>query len=125
MKEYAREFYNSKPWRECRKNYAKSVGRLCERCLKRGIVKAGKIVHHKIWLTPENINDPSITLNFENLELLCQDCHNKEGGTEKRFGWDENGNVTPPRSEKFLQNRLPAGDQTNLAGVAPSNFWKV
>lgn len=96
VKEYARAFYNSEAWKTCRNEYAKTVGRLCERCLKRGIVKAGKIVHHKIWLTPQNINDPSITLNWDNLELLCQDCHNKEGGAEKRFGWDENGNVTPP-----------------------------
>ena len=33
------------------------------------------IVHHLIELDPVNINNPEITLNFNNLELLCRDCH--------------------------------------------------
>ena len=35
-------------------------------------------MHHKVRLTPENIHEPAVTLNFENLELLCQECHNRE-----------------------------------------------
>ena len=35
-------------------------------------------MHHKEYLTPETINNPAITLGEDNLELLCQDCHNKE-----------------------------------------------
>lgn len=46
---------------------------LCERC-----GEPAKIVHHKIWLTPKNIHEQSITLCWDNLEALCQDCHNKE-----------------------------------------------
>lgn len=109
MKEYARKFYSSDAWKACRKEYAKSVGGLCERCLKVGIVKAGKIVHHKIWLTPKNIDDPSVALNWGNLELLCQDCHNKEGGNEKRYAWDENGNVMPPHSKTKMQTAATGG----------------
>ena len=26
-------------------------------------------------LTPENIDNPEITLNYNNLELLCRQCH--------------------------------------------------
>lgn len=33
--------------------------------------RPGAIVHHKEHLTPQNINDPDITLSEDNLELLC------------------------------------------------------
>lgn len=32
-----------------------------------------------------NIYNPDITLNFDNLELLCIDCHNKEHFAENIF----------------------------------------
>lgn len=77
-KEYAKKFYQSKQWRQCREAFIASVGGLCTRCLKRGEVTAGYIVHHKTYITPQNINDPSVTLNFDNLEYLCRGCHNDE-----------------------------------------------
>lgn len=40
-----------------------------------GLADAGVSVHHKIVLTPENINDPTVTLNWDNLVLLCDKCH--------------------------------------------------
>ena len=46
---------------------------ICERC-----GQPAKIVHHKKYITPFNISDPSITLDWNNLECLCQDCHNAE-----------------------------------------------
>jgi 5-methylcytosine-specific restriction endonuclease McrA len=91
---WAEWFYKSKAWTDCRDAYFISQHGICERC-----PGAGKTVHHKIVLTPENINDPSITLNWEHLELLCQDCHNKEhhGSDEEviREGlmFDENGDL--------------------------------
>ena len=78
MKEYARAFYKSTAWQQCRAAYIKSVGGLCERCLSEGKIVPGYIVHHKCYLTPDNINDPSVSLNFDNLEYLCQECHNQE-----------------------------------------------
>ena len=78
MKEWAKSFYKSKAWRDCREGYIQSVHGLCERCLEKDKHVPGKIVHHKEILTPENINNPDITLNWDYLELLCQDCHNKE-----------------------------------------------
>lgn len=76
-------FYVSWTWRRCRKAFADSKGNLCERCLKRGRINAGGKdrpleVHHKIPLTAENIHDPKVTLNWNNLELLCKDCHDEE-----------------------------------------------
>ena len=70
---FARKFYNSKQWIKCRNAYRESVFYICERCN-----RPGEEVHHKTWLTPDNINDPYIALSFENLELLCMSCHSKE-----------------------------------------------
>ncbi|SKA89644.1 HNH endonuclease [Clostridium sp. USBA 49] len=72
-KEFAKKFYKSKEWEACRQSYIKFVFGLCERC-----GKPGYIVHHKIELNSSNINNPNITLNWDNLEYLCRDCHNKE-----------------------------------------------
>lgn len=72
-KEFAKAFYTSKEWKKCRAGYIKSVHGLCERC-----GAAGYIVHHKEVLTPRNINNPDVTLNWNKLEYVCQDCHNKE-----------------------------------------------
>ena len=93
-------FYVSGKWRKCRTEYAKSVGNLCERCRKRGIINPGTKkqpleTHHKIRLTDENINDPSITLNWNNLELLCKDCHDEERQRKpKRWKVGPDGRVT-------------------------------
>ncbi len=72
-RDFAKKFYNSKEWIKCRKAFKQSKFGVCERC---GM--PGEEVHHKKNLTPENINDPYITLSWDNLELLCQSCHSKE-----------------------------------------------
>lgn len=68
---------------------------LCERCYQRGEITPAKVVHHIVWLTPQNIDDPHITLSYDNFQRLCQDCHaavhHPEG--EMRVTFDENGNV--------------------------------
>lgn len=74
-KAFARKFYSSKAWQDCRNEYAKRRHYLCENCLRRGIYKPGEIVHHVIELDPINIENPEIALSFNNLELLCRDCH--------------------------------------------------
>lgn len=92
-KDFAKNFYRSSAWKKCRASFIISKHGLCERCN----CKAGTIVHHKIYLTPENINDPYITLSFDNLELTCQDCHNKEhmsgDVTAEGLMFDENGDL--------------------------------
>jgi len=92
-KDFARSFYLSGPWKRTRKAYYKYRLGMCERCY-----EAGEIVHHKIWLTPQNINDPKIALDWKNLELLCLDCHNKEHKTKpnERYRFDEKGRLLPP-----------------------------
>ena len=91
-REFAEDFYRSSAWKKTRAAFAKSKLGICERC---GGV--GEIVHHKIYLTPKNISDPNISLDWNNLELLCQECHNREhfGESEVREGltFDENGQL--------------------------------
>lgn len=97
-KDYAKRFYKSKAWRECRVGYITSVDGLCERCLERGVYTPGYIVHHIKHITPNNINDPNITLNWDNLMYVCHDCHNRIHGGEKDalpdgLAFDRQGNL--------------------------------
>lgn len=103
-KEYAKEFYNSDAWKKTRKAYYKYARGICARCQeefktgKRRLedMQPGRIVHHKKHITPGNINDPSITLSFDNLELLCDDHHNKHHkAKDKRYTFDKEGRIIP------------------------------
>ena len=100
-KEWARSFYNSKSWKDCRQAYIAEVNGLCERCLKKDIVNPGYIVHHIEHLTPNNINDVEITLNFDNLEYLCQSCHsshhNSNGVTREELAFNNAGELVKIR----------------------------
>lgn len=95
-KEFAKKFYKSKEWKRCREAYIKSVFGLCQKCSKPGV-----IVHHKKHLTPTNINDYEVSLGFENLELLCLECHNehhkfereKQYVTRKGLKFNKNGDL--------------------------------
>lgn len=101
-RDFSRAFYKSKQWEDARAAYIRSVHGLCERCFAHGKLVPGEIVHHKVHLSPENINDPAITLGFDNLEYVCRQCHADEHpeiygrGEEKappRYGFDEFGNL--------------------------------
>ncbi|MBQ8130153.1 MAG: HNH endonuclease [Clostridia bacterium] len=91
--EFARKFYSSRAWAECRAAYKKSRGGLCEECEARGLFTPGDEVHHKVKLTPENITDPTITLNWDNLQLLCKACHAEQHRKGRRWGVRQDGKV--------------------------------
>lgn len=98
-KEYAKSFYKSRRWHRCRAAYIakrKAIdGGLCETCHS----EPGYIVHHTVWLTPENIHDPDVALNHELLRYDCLACHNKEvegDNNAPRFRFGPNGEVLPP-----------------------------
>jgi len=83
-------FYKTKAWQHCREAYARSQGYLCEECLKRGVASYGDIVHHKRHVDINTVMDPTVTLAFDNLELLCRKCHatahgEMYGKNEKRY----------------------------------------
>ena len=99
-REFAKAFYGSRAWQDARNAYIRAHP-LCERCMEHGRVTPGQIVHHKVHLSPENINDPTIALGFDNLETVCRDCHASEHpeiyGLKDlepcRVGFDLQGNV--------------------------------
>lgn len=91
-KDYAKGFYHSRAWKNTQAAYMASQHYVCERC--EGVAR---IVHHKTYITPQNISDPSITLDWANLEALCMDCHNAEHGggaiCAEGLRFDSNGNL--------------------------------
>lgn len=90
--EYAISFYNSKQWIKCKDGFMKSKNHVCERC--GGLAY---IVHHKKHITPFNINDPNITLSWDNLQALCLNCHNavhsNGGACIDGVSFDSEGNL--------------------------------
>jgi 5-methylcytosine-specific restriction endonuclease McrA len=96
MKDWAEWFYNSTTWRRTRAAFLRSRGYLCERCAAKGDVVPAWIVHHREYLTPDNIKDPGVALDWDNLEAVCQRCHNEEHHGQKRevrYEFDEDGNI--------------------------------
>lgn len=98
-------FYASKEWRQARKVKRLKCRGLCERCGKKGYE-----VHHKIYLTDLNYKDPDISLNLDNLELLCTNCHNAEHNRSERqvrkdLTFDIEGNLikkqSPPQKHRI------------------------
>ena len=96
MKSYSEAFYKSKAWQNCRNSYMKSVGHLCEDCLKQGKIVPAEEVHHIVWLNESNIHDPNVTLNWSNLVALCREHHRqRHGARQTRYTVDAFGRVTP------------------------------
>ena len=85
-------FYTTTAWRKCRASFIKEKGGLCEICLSKGLIVPAVHVHHKKHITPENLSDPSITLNHDNLMALCEECHAEQHRT-KRWRVDPLGRV--------------------------------
>ena len=73
MKPWAEKFYKSSAWQKTRYAYLVSHNFICERC---GAVAT--MVHHKKYLNEQRINDPEFTVSFDNLEALCEACHDAE-----------------------------------------------
>jgi len=108
-----KSFYASDAWTTLRLQLINERGNKCELC-KEVIPKSRDIIgHHIKELTPENVNDYMISLNPENIEIICFDCHNKE---HKRFGYENERQVYlvygPPMSGKvaFVKQNMSRGD---------------
>lgn len=91
-KDWAIAFYKSKAWIDCRNGYMQSQYYICEIC--KG---TATICHHKEWLTPKNILDPMVALNWDKLQAVCIDCHNRihqsTSATVEGLTFDDKGNL--------------------------------
>lgn len=82
------EFYTSKEWQDFRAvliaQRTRADGFVYDEITGKPIVKAYDIIlHHKIELTLDNVNDVNITLNPENIQIVSFKTHN---AIHNRFG---------------------------------------
>lgn len=75
------EFYKSKEWEKLlevlKLERVDDTGQvICSHCHKPITRKYDCIGHHRIELTEQNVNDPDISLNPENIALVHFRCHN-------------------------------------------------
>ena len=84
------QFYNGQDWANCKAQVTqerlKDGALYCEHC---GEIilksfnpnaknnKGAVVYHHKIYLTNENVNDASISINPDNIAVLHWSCHNE------------------------------------------------
>lgn len=98
-RDFAKAFYKSIAW-QCAREYALKRDRY--RCVLCGA--PAEEVHHIKALSPNNINDPKITVWGGNLMSLCYRCHksqHKKKVIEKvesanEYLFDGEGNIIPP-----------------------------
>lgn len=116
---FAKKLYASKAWRQCRDAYVAYRHGICERCGAPGVE-----VHHKRYLTPANIDDAEIVFGWDNLELLCRDCHIAEHEKKKnlrrstakesdmRYTFDASGQPVPRGQVKIVWGSPASGKST-------------
>lgn len=108
-RDFSRLFYKSKEWKQTREYILRRDNYLCVRC-----GKPAEEVHHIIHLSPSNIDDPSVTMDPNNLRSLCRECHfdehrgehgngrkMKESMGEEKYYFDENGVLQELPPKKF------------------------
>jgi len=109
-----KSFYASEAWVNFRLGLISERGTTCQACGKR-IAKAREITaHHKIELAPENVRDTQVSLNPDNVDLVCFDCHNN---MHRRFGYELTAKCVyivygPPLAgqQDFVRGQMQRGD---------------
>lgn len=104
-RKFAEQFYASKVWHDTREYVLKRDCYLCRDCQ----TLPAEEVHHIVWLTPDNINDPKVSVNPANLISLCRGCHRLRHDKQTRTSpkakplcettriiFDDDGNIIPP-----------------------------
>lgn len=72
------EFYNSWPWRKKRKSFLIN-NPICKHCEAMGIITQARVVDHIV-----SIKRGGSKLDDENLQSLCDSCHNRKSANESR-----------------------------------------
>lgn len=71
-------FYHGTRWQKLRRTFL-ARHPLCEVCLRANRIESAKIVDHI-----KEIADGGARYDADNLQALCQSCHNKKTATEKK-----------------------------------------
>lgn len=79
------KLYKTSRWKKVRAVIISRDYGMCQECKRRGIIKRGNIIHHKV----EARDDINQFYDEDNLECICPACHNKEhpersGGQKQR-----------------------------------------
>ena len=87
------QFYNSRAWKKLSRAFLSNRNYLCEVC-----GKPADLSHHIEHITPSNIGNPAITLNADNLQAVCIECHNTihygtGGAVLSGLAFDGDGNL--------------------------------
>lgn len=108
-----KSFYNSARWRKFRVSFLASHDPVCAVCKKIITDPLDCELDHIVELTPENVLNPDITLNPDNVQILCHSCHDKK---HNRFGHKAEQGIFlvygPPLSGKseYVKNNMQRGD---------------
>jgi predicted kinase len=106
-------FLASERWIRFRLGLIAERGPVCQKCGRVITNPLDCIGHHITELTPENVNDPMISLNPQNVLIVCYDCHNE---IHHRFGHTAERGIYivygPPLAGKttFVRERMMRGD---------------
>lgn len=73
---HSTSFYKSKEWKQTRQLVLMRDNYLCQSCLKQDRVVPAVMVHHIVELK----QDWNKRLDLNNLESMCNSCHNKVHG---------------------------------------------
>ncbi len=111
-KDVLHDFYCSKAWLDLARAMKSKSGGVCAMCGKVADISELR-PHHKIELTIENVTDPTIALNPDNIEVICNDCHNK---VHHRFG-----NGTNEKNVYLVYGSPFAGKHEYVETVATRN----
>ena len=107
-------FYASKRWRDLRNVLVVERRGVCDRCGKDFSDDTSKLIaHHKEHLTDETLKDPSIAVDPQNIEIVCQKCHAhyhaERGATKKKQVFIVYGSPFSGKSTYVRQN-METGD---------------
>jgi 5-methylcytosine-specific restriction endonuclease McrA len=70
-----KEIYQTAEWEKVRQYVVARDNGLCQECLRHGKITAGREVDHITALSNDNKSDWGIAYNPDNLQLLCDSCH--------------------------------------------------
>lgn len=73
--QWASRLYNSQAWKDLRRAVIAARGSRCQLCGRLVTDDSQLVVHHVKELTPENIGDPNVAMNPDNLQVICRNCH--------------------------------------------------